>query len=70
MEDEILILLFKNDDCKSDAARDVADMILSFIEWKDSEVGLYNKRSGLYLYWEDYYTISTLFEYWFKYIKK
>ena len=39
-----------------------------FLLWKEEAVGRRNK-SGVYLYWEDHYTLDELFDYW-KNIKK
>jgi hypothetical protein len=40
-----------------------------FLLWKEEAVGRRNK-SGVYLYWEDHYTLNELFDYWLKNIKK
>jgi hypothetical protein len=40
-----------------------------FVKWKDKEVGNPN-RNGLYLYWEDHFTLDELFKFWEEEVKK
>ena len=65
-----IILSVDRDDVSPAAdAKEIAEMMKEFIEWKDKHTGLPNK-SGMYLYWEDHYSICTLFDYWFKNVKQ
>jgi len=47
---------------------DAKDYPYPFMEWKTIHTS-YNPKTGLYLYWEDKYTLEKLYEYWEKHIK-
>lgn len=76
MEKRILTVMNKNLQldmlhpikAKKDTAKEITTIFNAFILWKDKTVGLPNKN-GLYLYWEEHYTIETLFQFWHTNIK-
>ena len=65
MEEQIREMIWRNKPSQKIAAEEIAIMMYTFIVWKDEKVGLPN-RNGIYLYWENHFSINGLFEYWFK----
>ena len=53
----------------NDIQNNIPNLFFEFIKWKDFVIGLPNKN-GLYLYWEDHFTLEQLCNYWLVYIYK
>ena len=51
-------------------AKEIAGHFREFIEWKDANVGLPGRRTGLFLYWEDRFNLDGLYQYWLTNIYK
>jgi hypothetical protein len=70
MKEQLLKIILDNGWTDGDhiVGKEIETFVFEFIEWKDKDVGNPN-RNGLYLYWEDHFTLLGLFDYWFKNIK-
>ena len=72
IESEILDIIIKggwHDGTNEETPDAISDLFLDFVRWKDKTVGSPNKK-GNYLYWEDYFTLEELCNYWLIYIYK
>ena len=49
-------------------AEEITSNFNKYMEWKDKNIGKPNKK-GLYLYWEDHFTLNSLFNYWLTNVK-